>query len=172
MQPIGMWLQHIALTNSTPVRYFMESDRGGRGDAPSGESLLVDDKPLNDKVENLQERCDPRWMDVARLVAFSIDIDDPFTLVGDTIWQDPRHDYRLSMIEEGIGMVELGIPVEFAVKQIGLTPAETVEVLEMIEKQKREQEERERAAIEAGEKTASVVANQPSTKQVTKQSAK
>lgn len=165
MEPISMWLQHIALTNSTPVRYFMESDRGGRGDAPSGESLLVDDKPLNDKIEDKHERWNPRWMDVARFVADAIEIEDAFSLIGDAVWQDPRHDYRLSMIKEGAAMVEMGVPIEFAVKQIGLTPAETVEVLEMIKIQKKEQEERERAAIEAGEKTASVMVNQPSTEQ-------
>ncbi len=168
MEPIRMWLQHIALTNSTPVRYFMESDRGGRGDAPSGESLLVDDKPLNDKVEDKQERWDNRWMDVARLVAHAIDIEDPFALVGHSIWQDPRHDYRLSKLEEGAAMVEMGIPIEFAVQQIGLTPDEVTEVLAMIEVQKAEQEKREREAIAASEKTATTTVNQPSTQQSAK----
>lgn len=149
MEPIRMWLQHIALTNSTPVRYFMESDRGGRGDAPSGESLLVDDKPLNDKVEDKQERWDPRWMDVARLIASAIGIEDPFALVGNSVWQDPRHDYRLSKLEEGAAMVAMGIPIEFAVKQIGLTPDEITEVLEMIKVQKAELEAKEKAEREA-----------------------
>ncbi len=165
MEPIAMWLQHIALTNSTPVRYFQESDRGGRGDSPSGESLLVDDKPLNDKVEEKQERFDPRWMDVARLVAAALEIEDAFNLVGETVWQDPRHDYRLSKLNEGLAMIDIGIPVEFVVRKLGFTPDEVAEVSTMIERQKVEQEAKEREAIAVAETQAKVQVNEPSTQQ-------
>jgi len=159
MQPIAMWLQHIALTNSTPVRYFQESDRGGRGDSPSGESLLVDDKPLNDKVEEKQERFGPRHLDVARLIAASLEVEDAFSLTGQAVWQDPRHDYRLSKLQEGLKMVEIGIPVEFVVQKLGFTPSEIVEVTSMIEQQKLEQEKKEREAAAA----ANMAINEPST---------
>jgi hypothetical protein len=149
MQPIQMWLQHMALTSSTPVRYFMQSDRGGRGDAPSGDSLLVDDKPLNDKVEDKQERWGNRWVEVARLIADALEIEDAFSLVGDAVWQDPRHDFILSKLKEGQAMIEIGIPIEFVVTKLGFTPAEEVEVLVMVEEAKKEQEAKEAAELAA-----------------------
>ena len=42
VKPVEMWLQHVALSSSTPVRYFFASDRGGRGASPSRDALLVD----------------------------------------------------------------------------------------------------------------------------------
>ncbi len=157
MQPIQMWLQHMALTSSTPVRYFMQSDRGGRGDSPSGDSLLVDDKPLNDKVEEKQQRWGNRWVEVARLIASALEIDDAFSLVGDAVWQDPRHDFILSKLKEGQAMIEIGIPVEFVVTKIGFTPAEEVTVLKMVEEAKVEQEAKEAAELAAS--TAALNAN-------------
>ena len=149
MQPIAMWLQHMALTSSTPVRYFMQSDRGGRGDAPSGDSLLVDDKPLNDKVEAKQKRLGNRWMEVARLIGQAIEMEGAATMMGKAVWRDPRHDYRLSRLKEGFEMIQIGLPVEFVATQIGLTPAELKTVLEMIEVEKAEREAKEKAELDA-----------------------
>ncbi len=147
MRPIEMWLQHMALTSSTPVRYFMQADRGGRGDSPSGDSLLVDDKPLNDKVEEKQTRWGNRWMEVARLVADAAKIESD--LVGEAVWRDPRHDYRVAKIAEGQALVDMGVPVEFAVTTIGLQPDELQTVLAMIEEQKAEQAAAEAAQLAA-----------------------
>ncbi len=149
MQPISMWLQHMALTSSTPVRYFMQSDRGGRGDSPSGDSLLVDDKPLNDKVEDKQKRLGNRWVEVARLVAQALNIDSSSTLLGETVWKDPRHDYRLSTYVEGQALITIGVPIEFVVTKLGFTPEETQMVLEMVEKAKVEAEAKEQAQLDA-----------------------
>ena len=151
MRPIEMWLQHMALTSSTPVRYFMQSDRGGRGDSPSGDSLLVDDKPLNDKVDDKQDAWGPRWFDVAKLVAMSIGIDGTDMMLGSSVWRDPRHDSRLAKLTEGKTMIEIGIPVEFVVTQIGLQPDEVRQVLDAVEKAKAEAEakEQERMAMAA-----------------------
>jgi len=159
MRPIEMWLQHMALTSSTPVRYFMQSDRGGRGDSPSGDSLLVDDKPLNDKVEEKQLRWGNRWMEVARLIAAALEEEDPYTLVGDAVWQDPRHDFILSKLKEGQAMIEIGIPIEFVVTKIGLTPDEEIEVLRLVEEAKKEQEAKEQAELAAA---AAAVTAEPS----------
>ena len=149
VQIISMWLQHVALTSSTPVRYFQESDRGGRGDSPSGESLLVDDKPLNDKVEDKQTFLGNRWMQVARLVGMAIGIDGADSLRGEPIWEDPRHDYRMSLIEEAAKMVEMGIPIEFAITHLGLTPQEIEILLPMIEAAKEEAMEQKKLENEA-----------------------
>ncbi len=161
MQPIGMWLQHMALTSSTPVRMFFQSDRGGRGDSPSGDSLLVDDKTLNDKVVDKHDRLGNRWLDVARLIADSIGVENAFSLVGEAVWQDPRHDYQLSVLLEGVKMIEIGMPVEFVVTKLAFTPGEVVELLKMIKEQKEEQEKREREALAIAKTTATVSANQP-----------
>ena len=149
MRPIEMWLQHMALTSSTPVRYFMQSDRGGRGDSPSGDSLLVDDKPLNDKVESKQKRLGNRWLEVARLVAQALEIDDAANLIGEPVWKDPRHDYRLSTLLEGKAMIDIGLPLRFVATQLGLTPVEQTMVLEMIEEDKVEAEAKEQAEMDA-----------------------
>ena len=149
MQPISMWLQHMALTSSTPVRYFMQSDRGGRGDSPSGDSLLVDDKPLNDKVEDKQKRLGNRWIEVARLVAQALKIDSSSTLLGETVWKDPRHDYRLSTYAEGQALITIGVPIEFVVTKLGFTPEEMKVVLEMVEKAKVEAEAKEQRQLDA-----------------------
>ncbi len=155
MKPINMWLEHMAKTSFTPARYFLVTDTGGRGDAPSGEALLVDDKPLNDKIENKTERWGNRWLDVARLIAQSLKIDGAEELTGEAIWQDPRHDFRLSKLAEGAAMVDMGIPIEFAVMKVGFTPDEEIELLAMIEKQKLEaQEEVERAESIAAKRVA------------------
>ena len=149
MEPISMWLQHMALTSSTPVRYFMQSDRGGRGDSPSGESLLVDDKPLNDKVEEKQDRFGSPWMEVARLIAASLEIEDAMSIVGNAVWRDPRHDYRLSRLQEGKTMFESGIPVEFIATQIGLAPDDEALLLDLIAQAKAEQQAQSEAQNEA-----------------------
>ena len=163
MEPIEMWLGHMAHTSSTPGRYFIEGDSGGRGDAPSGEALLVDDKPLNDKVEEKQERLGPRYMEVARLIGIATKMVGAETILGDAIWQDPRHDYRLSKLQEGAAMVDMGIPIEFAVKKIGFTPDEEVEILALIEVQKAELEAKEEAEREAANSQPVINNSTPST---------
>ena len=148
MRPIEMWLQHMALTSATPVRYFMQSDRGGRGDSPSGDSLLVDDKPLNDKVDDKHDSWGPRWFDVAKLVAMSIEISGAESMLGSAMWRDPRHDSRQSKLGEGKTMIEIGLPVEFVATQIGLQPDEVKLVLDGIEKAKAEAEAKEQERME------------------------
>ena len=163
MRPIEMWLQHMALTSSTPVRYFMQADRGGRGDSPSGDSLLVDDKPLNDKVEDKQDAWGPRWFDVAKLVASALEIEDASTMLGDAVWRDPRHDSRLARLEEGKAMVEIGFPVEFVATQVGLQPDEVEEVLGLIEEAKAEAEAKEQEQLAMAEANAQAASQeQPS----------
>ena len=146
IRPTEMWLQHMALTSHTPVRYFMQADRGGRGDAPSGDSLLVDDKPLNDKVETKQVRFGNRHMEVARLVARAAKITDE-RIKGETQWQDPRHDYRVAKIAEGQALIDMGIPLEYATRVIGLPPDDLKEVLDMIAEAKAEKEKKEQEML-------------------------
>ena len=99
-------------------------------------------------------------MEVARLVADAAEIvEDPYSLVGDAVWQDPRHDFILSKLKEGQAMIEIGIPINFVVTKIGLTPDEEVEVLKMVEEAKQEQEAKEQAELAA---TTAAAATQPS----------
>jgi hypothetical protein len=140
VKPVEMWLQHVALSSSTPVRYFFASDRGGRGDSPSGESLLVDDKPLNDKVAKKHTFLGNRWLEVARLV--DIALGGNGDLVGEPVWEDPRHDFKMALIAEAAAMVAMGIPIEFIADRIGLTPEEVVILIELLVKAKAEEEEK------------------------------
>ena len=160
MHPIEMWLQHMALTSSTPVRYFMQADRGGRGDSPSGDSLLVDDKPLNDKVEEKQVRWGNRWMQVARLVAQAANISTP--LKGEAVWRDPRHDYRVAKIAEGQALITMGVPIEFAVTTIGLSPEELKTVLKLIEVEKAEAERKEQEQLALQQSVVETADSEPS----------
>jgi len=147
IRTINHYLQAIANTSSTPVRLFLQDDRGGRGDAPSGESLLVEDKPLNDKVGDKHDRWGPRWVDVAKLVIMAapdrIATPIPDFLRAEADWQDPRHDFRMSLISEASAMVTMGIPVQFAVEHLSLRPEELKRLLEMIEQEKADKEAKE-----------------------------
>ena len=148
MEPISMWLQHMAFTSSTPARFFVKSDQGGRGDAPSGDSLLVDDKPLNDKVDAKHKELGNRWMEVARLIASALGIKNADKLIGDAVWRDPRHDQRLSRLKEGLAMIEIGISIEFVVLQIGFSPSEIAVLLKMIKEEKQKELEAEEKEME------------------------
>lgn len=127
-----MVLQHIALQTKTPVRLFMQSDRGGRGDAPSGESLLVDDQPLLDKVEDRQNRFGNSWYRVAQLVArMDNSIELSSLPLGEVRWKDPRAKYRSALVEEGAKMVkDMGMPLKFVASQMGFT-ADEMELLNL-----------------------------------------
>ena len=129
-QYIEMVLQHIALTTKTPVRMFFQSDRGGRGDAPSGDALRVEDQPLIDKAQSKHKRLGNSWYRVVRLTAKALTRDASFVLPpGEIIWQDLQADYRSALLEDAVQMKELGVPYEFIIKKLGLTIKE-VEVLE------------------------------------------
>ena len=129
-QYIEMVLQHIALTSKTPVRMFFQSDRGGRGDAPSGDALRVEDQPLIDKAQSKQKRLGNSWYRVVRLAAKALARDATLTLPpGEVIWQDLQADYRSALLEDAVKMKEVGVPYKFIIKKLGLTTKE-VELLE------------------------------------------
>lgn len=164
-EQIEMVLQHVALITKTPVRMFFHSDRGGRGDAPSGESLVVDDEPLLDKVEKRQTRFGNSWMQVVRLVAKAAKVDGiPDPLRGEMGWKDPRAKYRSLLLEEAKNMWEIGIkkeadsrigiPIEYIVTQIGLPPDDVDVILASIEKQTTQQEAKEEEALAAEQEMA------------------
>lgn len=134
-----MMLQDMALTSKTPVRYFMQSDRGGRGDAPSGDSLIVDDQPLLDKVEDRQVRFEMGYQRAARIAYLALTGTKSTNgllppVIADIQWKDRRADFRSVLLEDGIKMVEIGLPLSLIVKKLGLTREEIEMLEEMIEK--------------------------------------
>lgn len=159
-QIIEMVLQHLALTSKTPVRMFFKSDRGGRGDAPSGESQLIEDEPLLDKCEDRMTRLGNKWFRVARLVAKAVDIDSD--LRGEMIWQDPRSKYSMALLGEAVKLANpkdgLGLPIQWVVKRLGLTPEDLAELQKLIQAQIKEQE----AALEKEEEAATAAASSSS----------
>lgn len=151
-QIIEMVLQHLALTSKTPVRMFFKSDRGGRGDAPSGESELIEDEPLLDKVADRKTRLGNRWFQVAKLVATALGQELP---LGEMIWEDSRSKYRSALLDEAIKYVAspengrgLGLPVEWAIKRLGLTPEDLAELETMLEEMLEKQEAEAQAQLE------------------------
>jgi len=129
---IEMTLQHVALTSKTPVRMFFQSDRGGRGDAPSGEALRVEDQPLIDKVQSKQVRYGNSWYKVVRLTAKAVSGDYGLVLpMGEVIWQDTQADYRSALLDDAIKMSEIGVPYDFIISKLGLSPDEVEMLIEM-----------------------------------------
>lgn len=163
---VAMTLQHIAHQTKTPTRLFYESDRGGRGDAPSGESLLVEDQPLLDKVEDRQRRFGNAWYRVFRLVSLMGEgLPDSLPL-GELVWHDPRSKYRSALMEEGAKMVDkMGLPIRFVAKQLGFTADEQQDLLALLEEQKEEQkkDEMDKMEMEAdiASRQAAAAPNQP-----------
>ena len=144
IEVVNVWLDHMAYTSFTPSRLFRSVDKGGRGDAPSGQSILIGDKPLNEKVERKQQLLNYRWMDVAKLVAIADkrSVDDFRT--AEVLWKDPRYDHRLAILEEAAAMVTIGLPFKYVIRQLGLTPKE----IEEIERMKDEELDEEHAEAE------------------------
>ena len=148
---VDAFLMHTALTSKTPVRYFFQSDRGGRGDAPSGESLLVEDQPLIDKVERRQTRYGNSWYRVADLVLKATSGSQASLPIGEMRWKDPRAQYRGALLDEATKMIAVGMPFRFVIKTLGLTPEEIIEVEKLKAEEDAEMEAREsrRMALQA-----------------------
>lgn len=150
-QLIEMVLQHLALTSKTPVRMFFKSDRGGRGDSPSGESQLIEDEPLLDKVEDRINRLDSKWFQVVKLVAKALDIETPIR--GKMVFRDPKSKYRAALLDQAVKLANeksgLGLPIDWVVTRLGLSPPELQELLEAIEDQEKEQEAQRQEALQA-----------------------
>lgn len=124
---VGTVLQHIAYQTKTPVRMFYKSDRGGRGDAPSGDSLLVEDQPLLDKAEDRQRRYGNAMFKAARMAAVMAGITSDLSglPLGEVSWHDPRSRYRTALVEEASKMVkDMRLPPRYAARHIGLSKEE------------------------------------------------
>lgn len=144
---VEMMLQHLALTSKTPVRMFFQSDRGGRGDSPSGESLLVEDQPLIDKVEDRQTRFGNSWYRVVRLMGKILS--EPEFPPGEVRWKDPRAKYRSALIAEAAVMIEkIGLPVEFVITQMGFSGEEIAVLKVLLEQKKAEEKVQQEAEFE------------------------
>lgn len=125
-QLIETQLQSMAHTSKTPVRLFFKSDRGGRGDAPSGESLIVEDEPLLEKVANRQSRFGNSWYRIAGLIAKGLKL--PVLPPGEMRWKDTRAKYRTTLLAEAKVMFDMGVPLDFLVEHMAFSPEE-IEVL-------------------------------------------
>lgn len=151
---IEMWRQHMALTSRTPLRYFVSVDRGGRGDAPSGDSLLVDDQPHNNKIARKQMVAGNRHMQVARLIAKALEKNPKDLLLGEMIWRDPRFEFRTAILEEAKLMVEVGLPFKWVIQKLGLRPEEVAEIERLKQEEIEEQQKRQEEAAAAAEQNA------------------
>lgn len=132
-------LRHIAATTSTPMRLFYQSDRGGRGDAASGESLRVDDEPLIDKVEKLQRFVGNDWWRVLELTAKARDLTpDSGWPTGEPNWRDPQARHQTVLLQDAKLMLEIGFPFDFIATRVGLNPNELRRVNDLLESQAEE----------------------------------
>jgi hypothetical protein len=160
---VEMFLQHVALTTKTPMRMFFQSDRSGRGDAPSGESLKVEDKPLLDKVRKRSAVLGNRWYRMVRLAYKAARAVPEFRSemnpmipegagdrlpYGEVRWRDDRVEYRAAAIAEAKALIDIGWPRVLAWKHAGFSPEEIAEAEEALEKQMQEDLERQQEQIE------------------------
>lgn len=148
-------LRHVAATSSTPMRFFYQSDRGGRGDASSGEALRVDDEPLIDKVDKKQDRFGNAAYEAFRLIAKASKIHTGKTFpIGHPYWRDAQARHRTILLQDALAMKELGLPFEYIVEQIGLSPLEIKRVMSLREDELKEQADQMQQQLEAEAKAA------------------
>lgn len=156
-----MWRQHMALTSRTPLRYFASVDRGGRGDAPSGDSLLVDDQPHNNKVSRKQLGTGNRWLQVAKLAATQIENASVEDLrLGEMIWRDPRFEFRAAILEEARTMIDVGLPFRWVIQKLGLTTKEIEEIEKLKDKELDEARKREDEMLDRAQENQRQQSNQ------------
>lgn len=163
---IEMLLQHLAFTTKTPMRMFFNSDRGGRGDAPSGDSQLVSDDAMIEDIDKMQSRFGNSWYRVALLVARAmnlLELGDRRT--GEAVWVDHRARYKTALMEEAKSMADIGIPIKFIVTKMGLSIDEQATLIAMIEQQNAELERKEAEMVEAqaNQATDPIQSNSPAT---------
>lgn len=128
------FLQEIAAQSRTPAHYFYLSSRqGGRGDAPSGESLRVAETGLIKKVETYQELWEGSWNRVVNLMVRALsNFDSVDPVVIDSHWKHPMAHYKFMLLEEARKMVqELGLPSEIAWRHAGLSEEEVNLAIEL-----------------------------------------
>lgn len=124
---VEMLLQHLAAITRTPQHMVLQTSKaGGRGDAPSGESLRVAETGLIKKVTKLQRLWGPRWLRVGHLVDFALQgyggSLEAAAMAGETAWAHPMAHFQTVLLEEGRRMVEdLKLPPEFAWRHLGFS---------------------------------------------------
>ena len=128
------FLQEIAAVSRTPAHYFYLSSRsGGRGDAPSGESLRVAETGLVKKVETYQELWEGSWNRVVNLMIRAMNnFEQVDPVVIDSHWKHPMAHYKFMLLEEARKMIqELGIPQQIAWRHSGLSEEEVALALQL-----------------------------------------
>jgi hypothetical protein len=122
IQIIEAMLQMITQISKTPTYYFFQTSKaGGRGDAPSGDSLRVTETGLIKKCEKLMESWSPAWVQVGRLIWKAIG-NSELPDVGECSWANPQAQFMTMLLEEGRRMIEdLQLPPEMAWRHIGLS---------------------------------------------------
>lgn len=131
---VEMLLQHLSAITRTPQHMVLQTSRqGGRGDAPSGESLRVAETGLIKKVTKLQRLWGPRWLRVGHLVnhalqGFPGDGLEGAPMTGETSWANPMAHFQTVLLEEGRRMIQdLGLPPEFAWRHLGFNETQIAE---------------------------------------------
>lgn len=143
-----MWKQDIALSSRTPGRYFHTVDRGGRGDAPSGDAMLVDEQPLINKTLAKEDLTNIGLRRTAQLVAKVLGLPADIFRLADAEWMDPRFASRSAVLDEAIklaGSVErgqgLGLPIRWVIRHLGLNASEIEDLEKALDAQAEEQME-------------------------------
>lgn len=133
-------LTQFSNLSATPGFYIFNSEAGGgRGDAPSGDSLKIAETSLIKKIERYQERYDNPWVESGNLIIQGLNKNVPD--FGDVNWSNPQKHFMGMLLEEGRKMIaELQLPPKHAWRHIGLNESEIEEAEAHVEEMKAEQE--------------------------------
>lgn len=166
-------LAQFSNLSSTPGYYIFNSQAsGGRGDAPSGDSLKVSETTLTKKVEKYQQKFENSLVRLGKLIYEALELNG---LVkgsrpdyGEVVWANSQKHFMGMLLEEGRKMIdELSLPPEYAWRHVGLSEAQIKEARKELDKQLAEQKALEQASApnkdmdEAGipRKTANQLSN-------------
>ena len=141
-------LAELSNLSSTPGYYIFNSESsGGRGDAPSGDSLRVGETTLMKKIEKYQQMYNYKWVKVGQLIFEALVYrsleSGKLPEYGEVAWSNPQKHFMGMLLEEAKRMIDdLGLPPWYAWAHVGLSEAQIEDAKEYLEQQKKEEEER------------------------------
>lgn len=135
LEAIDKWTTAIAIISRTPKHYFF-----AQGGAPSGESLIAMEAPLNHKAQKYITRLTATWSEVAGFLARLGGLGELENSAIVPVFDEPQtiQPYTRSLIRKEA--VAVGIPLKWQLQQEGYTDQELDELQEAIAEQQQQRE--------------------------------
>jgi len=135
---IDMLVQHMASQSRVPFHYFLLNG----GQAPSGESITAAEAGLVAKARERMLHFGESW-ETAMRIAFQIKGDEKKARAwgAETIWGDPEHRSKATLVDSLIKLKELDVPVKQLQEDYGYSPQQILRFIEMKEEELKRQKE-------------------------------